>query len=93
MGQSHEGSNGGVPALLEGGEFVVNRAAVAQYGDLIGELNSATGGRRLAIDDSRLVQTIASQNQNTPPLKAYVLYNDIQSTDKLNSRITQLARL
>lgn len=93
VGQSHEGSNGGVPALLEGGEFVVNRAAVAQYGDLIGELNSATGGRRLAIDDSRLVQTIASQNQNTPPLKAYVLYNDIQSTDKLNSRITKLARL
>ena len=93
VGQSHEGSNGGVPALLEGGEFVVNKAAVAQYGDLIGELNSSTGGRRLAIDDSRLVQTIASQNQNTPPLKAYVLYNDIQSTDKLNSRITKLARL
>lgn len=92
-GQSHEGSNGGVPALLEGGEFVVNKAAVAQYGDLIGELNSSTGGRRLTIDDSRIVQTIASQNSNTPPLKAYVLYNDIQSTDKLNSRITKLARL
>lgn len=92
-GQSHEGSNGGVPALLEGGEFVVNKAAVSQYGDLIGDLNSSTGGRRLAIDDSRLVQTIASQNKNTPPIKAYVLYNDIQSTDKLNSRITQLARL
>lgn len=92
-GQSHEGSNGGVPALLEGGEFVVNKAAVSQYGDLIGELNSSTGGRRLSIDDSRIVQTIASQNQNTPPLKAYVLYNDIQSTDKLNSKITQLAKL
>lgn len=92
-GQSHEGSNGGVPALLEGGEFVVNKAAVSQYGDLLGDLNSSTGGRRLAIDDSRLVQTIASQNKNTSPIKAYVLYNDIQSTDKLNSRITQLARL
>jgi DNA repair exonuclease SbcCD ATPase subunit len=92
-GESHEGSNGGVPAMLEGGEFVVNRAAVSQYGDLIGELNSSTGGRRLSIDDSRLVQAIASQNSSTPPLKAYVLYNDIQSTEKLNNKITQLARL
>jgi hypothetical protein len=92
-GESHEGSNGGVPAMLEGGEFVVNRAAVARYGDLIGDLNSSTGGRRLAIDDSRIVQTIASQNQNTTPLKAFVLYNDIQNTEKLNSKITQLARL
>jgi hypothetical protein len=92
-GESHEGSNGGVPAMLEGGEFVVNRAAVAKYADIIGDLNSSTGGRRLAIDDSRIVQTIASQNQNTTPLKAFVLYNDIQNTEKLNSKITQLARL
>jgi DNA repair exonuclease SbcCD ATPase subunit len=92
-GESHEGANGGVPAMLEGGEFVVNRAAVAQYGELIGELNSSTGGRRLSIDDSRLVQAIASQNKSTPPLKAFVLYNDIQDTEKLNSKITQLARL
>ena len=93
VGQSHEGSIGGVPTLLEGGEFVVNKAAVSKYGDLIGELNSSTGGRKLTIDDSRIVQTIASQNQNTPPLKAYVLYNSIQDTDKLNKRITQLSRL
>ena len=93
VGESHEGSNGGVPAMLEGGEFVVNRAAVEKYGNIIADLNSSTGGRRLAIDDSRIVQTIASQNQNTPPLKAFVLYNDIQNTEKLNSKITQLARL
>ena len=93
MGESHEGSNGGVPALLEGGEFVVNKAAVARYGDLIGDMNSSTGGRKLTIDDSRLVQAIAKQNSNTPPIKTYVLYNDIQNTEKLNSRITQLSRL
>jgi hypothetical protein len=92
-GESHEGSNGGVPALLEGGEFIVNKAAVARYGDLIGDLNSSTGGRKLTIDDSRLVQAIAKQNTNTPPIKTYVLYNDIQNTEKLNSRITQLSRL
>lgn len=93
LGESHEGSNGGVPALLEGGEFVVNKAAVARYGDLIGELNSSTGGRKLTIDDSRLVQAIAKQSTNTPPIKTYVLYNDIQNTEKLNSKITQLSRL
>jgi hypothetical protein len=56
-------------------------------------LNSATGGRRLAIDDSRLVQAISSQNSSSTPLKAYVLYNSIQDTQKLNKKITQLARL
>jgi hypothetical protein len=93
LGESHEGNNGGVPAMLEGGEFVVNKAAVAQYGDLIGELNASTGGRKLTIDDSRLVQAIAKQNQTAPPIKTYVLYNDIQNTEKLNNKITSLSRL
>jgi hypothetical protein len=90
-GGSHE--QGGVPALLEGGEFIVNREAVAQFGNIISDLNSSTGGRKLAIDDSRLVQAIASQNQTSPPLKAYVLYNSIQDTEKLNRKITNLSRL
>ena len=84
---------GGVPAMLEGGEFVVNRAAVDRYGDIIGDLNSSTGGRKLSIDDSRLVQAISSQNNTSTPIKTYVLYNDIQNTEKLNAKITQLARL
>ena len=94
MGESHEGANGGVPALLEGGEFVVNKEAVRKFGDVIGSINNSTGGRALTIDDSRIVQAIASQNMdNKQPLKAYVLYNDIQDTTKLNQKITQLARL
>lgn len=94
MGESHEGANGGVPALLEGGEFVVNKEGVRQFGDVISSINNSTGGRALTIDDSRIVQAIASQNTgNKQPLKAYVLYNDIQDTTKLNQKITQLARL
>ena len=94
MGESHEGSNGGVPAMLEGGEFVVNKEGVRQFGDIISSINTATGGRSMSIDDSRIVQAIASQNSNTKmPLKAYVLYNDIQQTTKLNQKITNLARL
>jgi len=92
QGATHEG--GGVPAMLEGGEFVVNKEGVRQFGDVISSINTATGGRSLSIDDSRIVQAIASQNSNTKqPLKAYVLYDDIQSTNKLNQKITSLARL
>jgi len=90
-GADHEA--GGVPALLEGGEFVMSRAAVDNYGDIIGSLNGSVGGRALQIDDSRIVQAISSQNTSKTPIKTYVLYNDIQSTDKLNKKIENLAKL
>ncbi len=92
QGATHE--DGGVPALLEGGEFVMSRAAVDTYGDTLGMMNASVGARPLAIDDSRIVQAIAKQNTSTKvPLKTYVLYNDIQNTEKLNNKIEQLARL
>jgi hypothetical protein len=92
QGDTHE--DGGVPALLEGGEFVMSRAAVEQYGDTLGMMNSSVGARPLAIDDSRIVQAISKQNTSTKvPLKTYVLYNDIQNTEKLNNKIEQLSRL
>lgn len=92
-GASHDDMSGGVPALLEGGEFVMNKEAVRQFGDIIGSINNSTGGRALTIDDSRLVQAIASQNTSKTPIKTYVLYNDIKDTNKLNNRIEQLSRL
>ena len=92
QGASHEG--GGVPALLEGGEFVMSKSAVDIYGDTLGVMNASVGSRPLAIDDSRLVQAIAKQNIATKaPIKTYVLYNDIQNTEKLNNKIEQLSRL
>jgi hypothetical protein len=93
-GDSHDDISGGVPAMLEGGEFVVNKEAVRNFGDIVSSINTSTGGRPLSIDDSRIVQAIAKQNMNTKtPIKAYVLYNDIQDTTKLNTKIEQLARL
>ena len=93
-GSSHDTYGGGVPTMLEGGEFILNREAVRAYGDQISSINTATGGKPMSIDDSRIVQAIAKQNLSTKtPLKAYVLYNDIQDTTKLNNKITQLARL
>jgi len=57
-------------------------------------INDSTGGRAVKIDDSRLVQAIASQSMsNKAPLKAYVVYNEIQDTDKLNKKIQQLSTL
>jgi len=93
-GSSHDTYGGGVPTMLEGGEFILNKEAVRAYGDQISMMSSATGGKPMAIDDSRIVQAIAKQNLSTKtPLKAYVLYNDIQDTTKLNNKIEQLARL
>jgi len=91
QGGTHE--EGGVPALLEGGEFVMSRPAVDKFGDIVGQLNQSVGGRGLQIDDSRIVQAISSQNTTKAPIKTYVLYNDIQNTDKLNKRIEKLSRL
>lgn len=93
-GSSHDTYGGGVPTMLEGGEFILNKEAVRSFGDTISSINTATGGKPMSIDDSRIVQAIAKQNLSTKtPLKAYVLYNDIQDTTKLNNKIEQLARL
>lgn len=93
-GSSHDSYGGGVPTMLEGGEFILNKEAVRAYGDTISSINTATGGKPMSIDDSRIVQAISKQNLSTKqPLKAYVLYNDIQDTTKLNNKIEQLARL
>lgn len=91
QGGSHE--EGGVPALLEGGEFVMSRPAVDRFGDIVGQMNQSVGGRGLQIDDSRIVQAISSQNTTKTPIKTYVVYQDIKDTDKLNNRIEKLSRL
>ena len=93
MGASHEEggimANGGL--VLEGGEAVINKNAAAQFSDLLSQINLSTGGRSLSVDDSALVQEIRKQNQR--PIKTYVLYNDIQDTNKINSRLEQISRL
>lgn len=93
VGNSHE--NGGIMAngglVLEGGEAVINRNAVAQFSDLLSQISTSTGGRPLVGDDSRIVEEIRRQNQR--PIKTYVLDRDIQNTRKINDRLSQLSRL
>ena len=92
-GPSHEMggvmANGGL--VLEGGEFVVNKNAVSQYSDILSSINTSTGGRALAVDDSKLVQEIRKQNQR--PIKTYVMYEDIKNTNKINSKLEEISRL
>lgn len=92
-GPSHEDGgvmmNGGM--TLEGGEFIVNRNATAQYADILSQINTSTGGRALAMDDSRIVQEIRKQNQR--PIKTYVMYEDIKNTNKINAKLEEISRL
>ena len=92
-GPSHEDGgvmmNGGL--TLEGGEFIVNRNATAQYADILSQINTSTGGRALAMDDSRIVQEIRKQNQR--PIKTYVMYEDIKNTNKINAKLEEISRL
>jgi hypothetical protein len=93
IGNSHE--YGGVIARngleLEGGEAILNRNAVSQFGDLLSQINLSTGGRALTTNDSDITQEIRQQNQR--PIKTYVLYEDIQNTNKINSKLEQISRL
>ena len=93
MGASHE--MGGVPMgnglELEGGEAIINRNAVSQFSDLLSQINLSTGGRAIQSNDSEIAQEIRKQNQT--PIKTYVLYNDIQDTNKINSKLEQISRL
>ena len=91
-GNSHE--MGGVNFggyNLEGGEAVIPRSAVSQYGDILSQMSMSVGGRPLTMDDSRIVEEIRRQNQR--PIKTYVLDQDIQDTRKINARLEEISRL
>ena len=88
-GTSHE--MGGTMLNAERGEFLVNRTAVSQFGDILSQMNTSTGGRPLSMDDSRIVEEIRKQNQR--PIKTYVLDQDIQDTRKINARLEEISRL
>jgi hypothetical protein len=90
-GNTHE--QGGVPSILEQGEFVMSRPAVDRFGSIVSELNQSVGGRGLSVDDKLITQAISSQNASKAPIKTYVLLQDIRDNEKLNKRIEKLSRL
>jgi len=92
-GNSHEmgGVDFGGGLNLEGGEFLMNRSAVGEFSDILSQMSTSTGGRPLAMDDSRIVEEIRKQNQR--PIKTYVLDSDITEARKINSRLSEISRL
>ena len=93
-GPSHE--NGGVYAgggmFIEGNEAVINRQSTLQYAPLLSSINQQGGGRPILVSnpmDSRLVEAIAKQN--TQPIRAYVVEQDITRVQTINRRLEQLA--
>lgn len=92
-GASHElgGVDMGGGLNLEGGEFIMNRSAVGEFGDILSQMSVSTGGRPMSMDDSRIVEEIRKQNQR--PIKTYVLDSDITEARKINSRLDEISRL
>ena len=93
-GPSHE--NGGVYAgggmFIEGNEAVINRQSTLQYAPLLSSINQQGGGRPILVSnpmDSRLIEAIAKQN--TSPIRAYVVEQDITKAQTINRRLEQLA--
>ena len=93
-GPSHEqgGIYMGGGYTLEGNEAVINRQSTLQYGALLSQINQSNGGRPITIQsamDSRLIEALAKQN--TTPIRAYVVEQDITRAQTINKRLEQLA--
>jgi hypothetical protein len=69
-------------AELEGGEFIVNRRATANFLPLLEQINSLgnTPGPEV-------------QNQGQQVIKTYVIATDVTSAQEANSKLSALARL
>jgi len=95
VGPSH--SRGGVPIEAEGGEFVINRAAMGVPGvaGMAAMLNSvarpkyANGG---IVTDINEQQAMFNQMASMP-VKTYVLANDVTSAQQASWQIENLSRL
>ena len=84
LGPSHD--LGGIRTTmgeLEGGEFVMNRRATANFLPLLNQINALgnTPGPQVA------------SSQQTPIIKTYVVATDMTSQQEANSRLNALARL
>lgn len=95
VGPSH--SRGGVPIEAEGGEFIINRAAMGVPGvaGMAAMLNSVA---RPKYEAGGIVSDINQQQQMfnqmaSMPVKTYVLANDVTSAQQASWQIENLSRL
>jgi len=95
VGNSH--SSGGVPIEAEGGEFIINKYAMAQPGvaQMAMSLNSVA---RPKFADGGLVPSIAElqsavESSVNVPIKTYVVSDDMTSSQEATAKINRLAKL
>lgn len=97
VGPSHE--NNGIPlagggVIAEGGEAVINRRGSIDYRGLLNEVSMSSGGAPMvnsSFDDTRLIEAITKTNRT--PIKAFVLEQDITSSQSVNKRLQQLSKI
>lgn len=105
-GPSHQegGIKTGFGQEVEGGEFVVNKAATAKNLDLLKAINNQGKSVDLLLSKNPLItkrfdatETILQQlNERSPdqgPIKAYVVASEVSSQQEANKRVNDLAKL
>ena len=95
MGASH--SMGGVPVELEGGEYVINRAAMSVPG-VASMARSLNNTARPKFQNGGIVPDIQAQEDMfsrlaSTPVKTYVTATDVTSAQEANALIENLSRL
>jgi hypothetical protein len=95
VGNSH--ASGGVPIEAEGGEYIINKYAMAQPGvaQMAMSLNSVA---RPKFADGGLVPSIAElqsavESSVNVPIKTYVVSDDMTSSQEATAKINRLAKL
>jgi len=92
MGPSH--SMGGVPIEAEGGEYIINKAAMGVPG--VAQMASALNNvARPTFANGGMVGQIDTQAQNllSAPIKTYVVATEMSTAQEANRNIERLARL
>jgi hypothetical protein len=92
VGPSH--SNGGVPIEAEGGEYIINRAAMQVPGvaSMAQSLNSTA---RPQYADGGIIENTSNQlnAMGSMPIRTYVVANEVTSAQQANFQIERLSKL
>jgi hypothetical protein len=90
-------SQGGVPAVLEGGEAVMTRGAVTMFAPLLSMLNQAGGGTSFSQAAVGQAKWDNPKSPNNPTeaqvIKTYIVENELTSIQEKQARMKSLSTL
>ena len=94
-GRSH--AEGGIMTPfgeMEGGEFVVNRAATQSFLPMLEQINSMGKGPQPAMGNvSGVAESMSMATQTPPIIKTYVVASDVTNQQEADKKISDIARL